>query len=200
MQKLPNSLYSLHPAFDMMSKMEKTISDKTGKTIQEWVAILENFEGTKFKERQLFLKEKYGLGQNYAYTIIRWLEGERGAETYDPEALVEAQYAGAKSVLKPIYNFILDFALSLDPAVAACPAKGYVPIYRNNVIAHIKAATKSRIDLGLALRDTEASGVLIDTGGFNKGDRITHKIEITKLDDFDETAKSWLKKAFEMDC
>jgi hypothetical protein len=34
---------------------------------------------------------------------------------------------------------------------------------------------RTRIDFGLALKDTPATGRLIDTGGFAKKDRITHR-------------------------
>jgi hypothetical protein len=40
---------------------------------------------------------------------------------------------------------------------------------------------------------------LIDTGGFAKKDRITHRFEITSLGDIDGEIAKWLKKAYEMD-
>ncbi len=74
-----------------------------------------------------------------------------------------------------------------------------VPFYRNHVIAQIKPTTNSRIDMGFALKDTKPTGRLIDTGGFAKKDRITHRIEITSLDDIKDDVTRWLKKAYEMD-
>ena len=40
----------------------------------------------------------------------------------------------------------------------------------------------TRIDFGLALGATKAFGRMMDTGGFAKKDRITHRFEITTLD------------------
>ena len=40
---------------------------------------------------------------------------------------------------------------------------------------------------------------LIDTGGFAKKDRITHRIEISSLDEIDEEVERWLKTAYELD-
>lgn len=40
---------------------------------------------------------------------------------------------------------------------------------------------------------------MIDTGGFTKKDRITHRIEITSLQDIDDEVKHWLRMAYEMD-
>ena len=83
--------------------------------------------------------------------------------------------------------------------VKACPCKTIVPLYRQHVFAQIKPSTRTRIDFGLALKDTKATGRLLDTGGLAKGDRITHRFEITSLDDIDEEVKHWLRKAYEMD-
>jgi hypothetical protein len=74
-----------------------------------------------------------------------------------------------------------------------------VPIYRNHVIAQIKPATRTRIDLGLALGDAKTPKRLIDTGGLAKKDRITHRIEIASVDEFDDEAKRWMRTAYELD-
>jgi hypothetical protein len=68
--------------------------------------------------------------------------------------------------------------LKFAPDVKACPCKTIVPLYRHHVIAQLKPATQTRIDFGFALGGLKAKGPLIDTGGFAKKDRITHRIEI----------------------
>jgi predicted GTPase len=83
--------------------------------------------------------------------------------------------------------------------VKVCPCQTIVPLYRNHVFAQIKPTTRTRIDLGLALKDTKVPKRLIDTGGLAKKDRITHRIEITSLKDIDAEVKKWLKTAYEMD-
>ena len=74
-----------------------------------------------------------------------------------------------------------------------------VPLYRKHVFAQIKPTTRTRIDLGLALRETTVPKRLIDTGGLAKKDRITHRIEITSVKDIDAEVKKWIKAAYEMD-
>jgi hypothetical protein len=83
--------------------------------------------------------------------------------------------------------------------VKACPCQTIVPLYRKHVFAQIKPTTRTRIDFGLALKDTPASGRLIDTGGFAKKDRITHRIPITSLSEIDDQVKYWLKVAYDLD-
>jgi hypothetical protein len=123
----------------------------------------------------------------------------REARSYDPDALVEAMFAGPKAGLRPIYDALLKLGLTLGKDVKACPCKTIVPLYRRYVIAQMKPATNSRIDLGFALGRMKATGRLIDTGGHAKGDRITHRIPISSPKDIDGEVRQWLKKAYELD-
>jgi hypothetical protein len=108
-------------------------------------------------------------------------------------------FAGGKAHLRPIYDALLKLGLSVGRDVKACPCQTIVPLYRNHVFAQIKPTTRARIDFGLALGDTKAKGRLIDTGGFAKKDRITHRFAITSLKDIDDEVKRWLKVAYERD-
>ena len=84
-------------------------------------------------------------------------------------------------------------------AAKACPCSTIVPLYRNHVFAQIKPTTQTRIDMGFALGDLKATGRLIDTGGFAKKDRITHRIPITSAADIDDEVKHWLRVAYDRD-
>ncbi len=106
-------------------------------------------------------------------------------------------FSGKRAALRPVYDRLLALALSLGKDVKACPGKTIVPLYREHVFAQIKPATNTRIDLGLALGGTKPTGRLIDTGGFAKKDRITHRIEISSIKDIDAEVTRWLKKGYE---
>ena len=84
------------------------------------------------------------------------------------EEFVENMYSGGKESLRPIYNELLALGRSLGTDVKVCPCKTMVPLYRKHVFAQIKPTTRTRIDLGLALKDTKVPKRLIDTGGFAK--------------------------------
>jgi Domain of unknown function (DUF5655) len=157
------------------------------------------------KGRREWLKERHQLGTNYAWWIAERAEG-KGAEHDSPEAYlkaaegwVEAMFAGPRAGLRPVYERLLELGFSLGADVKACPCQTIVPLYRNHVFAQIKPTTRTRIDLGFALGDMEPTGRLIDTGGFEKKDRITHRIPITSLDDIDDEVKRWLKTAYDRD-
>ena len=196
--------YSPHPGIGMVRSWIDTLREKTGRSLEEWLRLIEEQGPPAEKERRDWLKSEHGLGTNSAWWLAERSVG-KGEEDGDPElylqsalGYVDAMFAG-REALRPVYDALLELGLSLGPDVKACPAKTIVPFYRKHVFAQIKPATKTRIDLGFALRNTPVTGRLVDTGGFAKKDRITHRIPIAGLEDIDGEVRSWLKKAYEMD-
>jgi hypothetical protein len=203
-QSTPTHPYSVHPSVAMVRAWIGALPQKTGRSLDEWLRLIAEQGPPTEKERRDWLKAEHGLGTNSAGWLAERSVG-KGGENDDPEAYlryaaasVEAMFAGGKAPLRPIYDELLRLGLAVAPDVKACPAATIVPLYRNHVFAQIKPATKTRIDLGLALRDTPA-GRLIDTGGFAKKDRITHRIPIASLAEIDGEVRRWLKVAYDMD-
>ncbi|HUE83937.1 MAG TPA: DUF5655 domain-containing protein, partial [Pyrinomonadaceae bacterium] len=142
---------------------------------------------------------------NSAWWLAERADG-KGSETGNPdeylvaaEGYVENMFSGSKAALRPMYEQLLKLASKLGKDVRVCPCETIVPFYRNHVIAQVKPATRTRIDFGFALGDLKAQGKLIDTGGFARKDRITHRIPITALTDIDDEVKHWLKVAYDRD-
>jgi hypothetical protein len=193
------SLYSVHPSYAVEAAYVTNLHQKTGKTLEEWVRLVQESGPPTEKERRAWLKDKHGLTTNYAWWVAERAEGKGGVEDYDPEALVEAMFAGSKAGLRPLYDELLQLGLGLGSDVKACPCKTIVPLYRRHVFAEIKPATRTRIDLGFALQDTAPAGRLTDTGGRARGDRITHRIPITTPAEIDDEVRRWLKAAYDLD-
>ena len=197
--------YSVHPGVQMTQSIIAKLKEKTGKTLDEWVALANKSGPKDEKERAAWLKSKHGLGTNYAGWISERSFG-RGLESTDPAAylkaadgFVEDMFAGPKSALRPIYDRLLELAFSLGKDIRVSPGKTIVPIYRNHVIAQVKPATRTRIDFGFALGNTKATGRLKSTGGYEKKDRITHAIPISSEAEVDAEVEEWLRKAYELD-
>jgi hypothetical protein len=112
---------------------------------------------------------------------------------------VDAMYEGGRAPLRPLHDTLEALAFSLGTDIRLCPGKTIVPIYRRHVIAQIKPATRTRIDFGLALGGLTGQGRLLETGGYKKKDRITHRIAVSSPDDIDELLKTWLIRAYELD-
>jgi len=198
MSTAKKSLYSPRPGFAHEAASLANLAAKTGKTLEQWIAILKKSGPNSEKERREWLKREHGFTTNYAWFVAERAEGRGTAEQYDPEGMVNAIFSGPKAALRPIYAELLALGLALGKDVKVCPCQTIVPFYRKHVFAQIKAPNRARIDLGLALRDRQPSGRLIETGGFAKKDRITHRIEIARLADIDAEVKKWLRTAYEL--
>ena len=196
--------YDVHPSVLMAKKTLEGLKDKTGRTLEEWIRLVQKEGPAEEKQRREWLKSKHGLGTNYAWWIAeqslgKGSDGSPEAYLESADKYVEEMYSGGKAGLRPIYDVLLKLGRSMGNDVKVCPCQTMVPLYRNHVFAQIKPSTQSRIDLGLALKDTTVPKRLIDTGGFAKKDRITHRIEISSVKDIDDEVKRWLAKAYEMD-
>jgi hypothetical protein len=199
------SLYSVHPGVQMVQKWIAELKQKTGRSLDEWMNLIKKEGPPTEGERRDWLKAMFQLGTNSAWWLAERSVG-KGGEDGDPdsylkaaERFVDEMFAGKKAGLRPIYETLLKMGLGLAKDVKACPCQTIVPFYRNHVFAQIKPATLKRIDMGFALQDTKAKGRLIDTGGFAKKDRITHRIPVTSIDEIDDEVRHWLRVAYDRD-
>jgi Domain of unknown function (DUF5655)/Domain of unknown function (DUF4287) len=203
--KLPSGLYSVHPGLGMVEKWKNELPAKTGRSLDEWIALVKKSGPPTEKERREWLKQEHKLGTNSAWCIAERADG-KGTEEDSPEAYLEAaekwvedMFSGPRAALRPVYDQLLKVALAVSKEVTACPGKTAVALYRNHVFANIKVSTNTRIDLGLALGNMKTPKRLIDTGGYEKKDRITRRMEVKAKADIEDELKKWLRKAWEMD-
>ncbi len=204
-QSKNKSIYSVHPGVVMTQKWIGELKLKTGRSLEEWIKHIKKEGPAEEKARRDWLRDKYGLGTNVAMSLAERSVG-KAEELGDPdlylkkaETDVDNMFSGGKAALRPIYDALLKLGLKTGKDAKACPCQTIVPLYRNHVFAQIKPTTQTRIDMGFALGDMKPKGRLIDTGGFAKKDRITHRIPITSLDDIDDEVKHWLKVAYDRD-
>ncbi len=204
-QATRKSIYAVHPGVAMTQKWVAELKHKSGRSVEEWLQLIKKSGPKDEKERRAWLKSEYGLGTNTAWWLAERSVG-KGDDIDNPDAYlkaaegyVESMFAGGKSALRPIYDQMLKVGLKTGKDVKACPCQTIVPLYRNHVFAQIKPTTNKRIDIGFALGDMKPKGRLIDTGGFAKKDRITHRIPLESVKDIDDEVKHWLKVAYDRD-
>ncbi|HEU4794231.1 MAG TPA: DUF5655 domain-containing protein [Pyrinomonadaceae bacterium] len=202
---MKKSIYSVHPGILMTQKWITELNQKTGRSLEEWLKHIKKDGPQDEQDRRAWLKDEYGLGTNTAWWLAERSVG-KGEAAGDPDLYlesaerdVEKMFSGGKAHLRPLYDKLLQLGLKTGKDAKACPCQTIVPLYRNHVFAQIKPTTQKRIDMGFALGDLKPTGRLLDTGGFAKKDRITHRIPITSLDDIDDEVKHWLKVAYDRD-
>lgn len=204
---LSKSLYSVHPSLAYAQGVIAKMKEKTGRSLDEWVALVEAKGPKTEAQRAVWLKERHGLGTNYAAWIAERSVG-KGEDAVDPDKYlaaaakyVEELYAGPKAALRPIHDKLLEVAFALSTEIKVCPCQTMVPLFREHVIAQIKPATRTRVDFGLALGKHKGKlpARLIDTGGAAKKDRITHKLELAEVAQVDAEVARWLRVAYDLD-
>ena len=177
-----------------MDKSLQTMIDnmpaKTGKSLEEWKAILKKKSFSKHSEAVNFLKNEHAVTHGFANTIVA-LSKE---ESHTPTDLVDNQYKGKENLI-PIYEELLSVVKSFGNDVSIAPKKTSVSILRKKQFALIQPATKTRIDLGLKIKDKPTTDRLENSGPF--GTMCTHRVKLSAIEQIDTDLKEWLKEAYE---
>ncbi|SIQ90861.1 DUF4287 domain-containing protein [Maribacter ulvicola] len=173
-----------------LQTMIDNMPEKTGKSLSEWTSILKTKTFAKHSEGVNFLKKEHGVTHGFANTIVTLSKEENNT----PADLVELQYKGKENLL-PIYDAILNTVTTFGDDVTITPKKTTVSIIRKKQFALLKPATKTRIDLGLKIKDKPTTDRLEDSGPF--GSMCTHRVQLTDTSQVNEELVSWLKGAYE---
>src|SRR5882724_6415915 len=102
------SIYGVHPGVAMTQKWIAELKQKTGRSLEEWLALIKKSGPKDEKARPEWLKTEHGLGTNYARFLAEHAGG-KGTELGDPdeylaaaEGYVERMFSGGKEALRPI--------------------------------------------------------------------------------------------------
>ena len=144
---------------------------------------------------QLALARDYGFASwpRLKAEVERRRAALDGFLTAEADDLIAGQYRD-RPRLRPV----------LDAVLAALPALGPVTVQARGTIvslvtprrtfAVVKATTKSRVDLGLRLDDTQPGGRLLPARDIGAA---TVRIPLTAPDEIDEEVLGWLRRAYD---
>ncbi|MGB5387666.1 MAG: DUF4287 domain-containing protein [Eudoraea sp.] len=176
-----------------MDKALRTMIDnmpeKTGKSLNEWKSLLKGKSFSKHSEAVKFLKEEYNVTHGFANTIVT-LSKEEDITAVD---LVKNQYQGKEDLI-PIYEKLLSVVKGFGEDVTISPKKASVSVIRKKQFALIQPSTKTRIDLGLKIKDKPTTDRLENSGPF--GTMCTHRVKLLQVSQIDNELKEWLKEAY----
>ena len=173
-----------------LETMINNMPEKTGKSLQQWHAILAGQSFEKHMQAVNYLKQEHSVSHGFANTIVTLAKQNDDTE----EDLVTNQYVGKESLL-PIYKELIAVLTELGDDVTVVTKKTTVSIKTGKQFALIKPATKTRIDLGLKLKDIEPDGRLGPSGPF--GTMCTHRVQLSSATEVDAELKDWLKLAYD---
>ncbi len=173
--------------------MEKGLYEKTGHTLDHWIKVVKATGLEKHKAIMDHLKSEHGFTHGFA-NFVALKSREADAGSIDDHTLLDNQYKD-KELLKPIYERLLAEIQKFGSDITITPKKDSVSLIRKRQFALIKPATKTRIDLGLKIKDKPNEGRLEASGPF--GTMCTHRIRLENKSEVDAEVLGWIKEAYE---
>jgi len=179
---------------EMLESMVQNLKEKTGKPLEQWLKIAAATKLDKHRKLVDHLKAEYGIGHGYANLIaqkaLQPADGPAGSDD-----LVEAQYAGPKAVLRPIYDTLIAALRRFGNDVEVSPKKAYVSLRRSKQFAILQPSTATRLDVGINLKGKPAKGRLEASGSFNS--MVSHRVRVESAADANAELVGWLREAYE---
>ena len=186
---------------EMHATMIANLPEKTGRSLEAWIAEVRDSGLEKHGQIVGMLKER-GVSHGYA-NLIAHAARERAAggagsgadavRAGEPD-LVEAQYTG-KEDLRPIYDRIASAVRGFGDDVELAPKKAYVSLRRNKQFGLLQPSTKSRLDVGIKLKDAALTARLEASGSWNA--MVTHRVRVSTRDEVDDELVGWLRRAYD---
>lgn len=183
----------MNSADEQVAKMESNIAANTGKTVDQWVHAVRGSGLEKHGQIVKWLKSDHGFTHGYANLVAHRALQSSNVEAGDDD-LVDAQYAGPKAGLRPIYEAVISTVKGFGDGLEIAPKKAYVSLRHEKQFALVQPSTRTRVDLGINLRGKEPEGRLEASGSFNA--MVSHRVRLESPADVDAEVKAWLKEAF----
>ena len=182
----------------MIEKMIQNLEAKTGKSLKEWVAVVQEANLTKHMEKVNLLKKEHGLTHGYANMIVHTakdgvIPGTQKAGNAADD-LIATQYE-KKADLRPIYDKIILEVQKFGKDVEIAPKKAYVSLRRKKQFALIQPSTKTRVDIGINNKAAEVTDRMEASGSFNS--MVSHRVRLTDAKEVDAQLIGWLRLAYE---
>lgn len=173
--------------------MIDNLHKNTGKTLEQWIAMVNKENFAKHGEIVKFLKEKHELTHGFANLVAHKAKATDAGSAENPDDLVVSQYKG-KENLKPIYDELMARIGAFGKDIEIAPKNAYVSLRRKKQFATLGPATKTRFEVGINLKGEAATGRL---EAEKPNAMCSHKIKISEIAEVDSEVINWLKKAYD---
>ena len=176
----------------------KNIQTRTGKTMDELLALIRQSGLAKHAEIRDMLKNSLGLGHGDAHMLtlhyLKTITEKSPHPGEDPiQVALEEIYSGSKAALRPLHERIME-SIQTFGEFEISPKKGYLSLRRKRQFAMIGPASKGRIEVGLNMKDVDATDRLL---ALPPGGMCQFKVFISSEAEVDNELTGWIKLAYE---
>ena len=174
------------------------IQAKTGKSMPELAALIQQSGLTKHGEIRAMLQQELGLGWGDANMLalnVLQTDGPSAAEASGAtiEDVLNGIYTGAKAGLRPIHDRLMA-EINTFGEFETLSKKGYVSLRRKKQFATIGPATRTRVDVGLNMKGVPATERLIE---LPPGGMCQYRVSLTEVSEVDQEVMAWVRSAYE---
>ena len=181
-----------------MDKATQTMIDNlhknTGRTLEQWIDIVNKESIAKHGDIIKFLKEIHGLSYGFANLIAHKAKGSDAGSAMDQDELITKQYQGKEHFI-PIYQKLMSEIEKFGNDIEIAPKNAYVSLRRKKQFALLQPATKTRFEIGIILKGQESQGKLEAINTPNA--MCSHKINIAEINDIDKEVIEWIRAGYE---
>jgi predicted transport protein len=181
-----------------MDKAAQTMIDNlyknTGKSLEEWIAIVQKQNFEKHGQMIKYLKEQHDFTHGFANLVALKARSADAGSVENKDELIEDQYKG-KEHFRPIYESIIKEVQKFGNDVEIAPKKASVSLRRKKQFALLQPATKTRFEIGINLKGQSPEGKLQANTASNA--MCSYSIHLAGKEELDKEVLIWIKKAYE---
>ncbi|MGW5239810.1 DUF5655 domain-containing protein [Monashia sp. NPDC004114] len=166
----------MEPA-DMMAGVAASMKERTGRTLDEWVALVraEGPDPIDQKAVRAWLKDVHGVAQNSQWAIADAAAMAAGWERPTVTGYTDALYSGPRSGLRPLHDAVVELALSMGDDTEAQGRSTYIPVVRKSQFVAVAPGPRGTLRIGLRYRgDAPVDDRLSPAKGFAQATHWIH--------------------------
>lgn len=177
---------------DMMNAVSESMKDRTGRSLDEWVTLVESEPGLdplQQNDVRAWLRDVHGVKQNSQWAIAFAAAERSGWQASTIDEQVNKLYFGTKAALRPLHDAVVALALSMGKDTAAQSRSTYVPVVRKTQFAAVAPGPRGTLRVGLRYKGkAPADDRLEPAKGFAQATHWLHLAADTPVDEVDELA------------
>jgi hypothetical protein len=138
----------------MMAAVTDSMAERTGRTVDEWVAVVNESGVDPLDQKAVrrWLKDVHGVPQNSQWAIAFAAAEAAGWQRPSTEGYADTLYSGAKAALRPLHDAVIRLALDQGDDAEAQGRGTYIPVVRQSQFAAVAPGPRGTLRVGLRYR------------------------------------------------